>query len=163
MNMSLIITEVKHCTIDADYSSYHGYYIIKFSSFPYTLQSDLSIDEQVISSSKIVCEGTYLFPISINYHYYVLQKKSMKTIIIFRAIINGNVNVICYGSNDVVPQCLSFISYNDYNTLSPLHIHMKEHDIIINENNKREGIEFERSVSIRTQDTTYDYNYEFWD
>ena len=40
---------------------------------------------------------------------------------------------------------------------------MKEHNIIIDENNRREGIEFDRSVSIGTQYTTYDYHDEFWD
>ena len=32
MNMALIIMEVKHGAIDTDDSSYHGCYIIKFSS-----------------------------------------------------------------------------------------------------------------------------------
>ena len=40
---------------------------------------------------------------------------------------------------------------------------MKEHDIIMYENNLREGIESERSVSSITQDTNYDQNDEFWD
>ena len=40
---------------------------------------------------------------------------------------------------------------------------MKEHDNIMNEKNQRESIEFDMSVSIVTQDTTYDYNDEFWD
>ena len=50
MKMSLIITEGKYGAIDADDSSCNGYYIIKLSSYPYTLQVDLSIDGQVISS-----------------------------------------------------------------------------------------------------------------
>ena len=33
---------------------------------------------------------------------------------------------------------------------------MKEHDNIMDENNRRESIEFDISVSIETQDTTYD-------
>ena len=33
---------------------------------------------------------------------------------------------------------------------------MEEHDNILDENNKIESIEFERSVSIGTQYTTYD-------
>ena len=33
----------------------------------------------------------------------------------------------------------------------------------MDENNRRERIEFEISVSIGTQDTTYDYSNEFWD
>ena len=63
MNMSLIIMEGKYGAIDTYKYSCHGYYIIKLSSYPYTLQADLSIDGQVISSGKIVCEGNYLFPI----------------------------------------------------------------------------------------------------
>ena len=40
---------------------------------------------------------------------------------------------------------------------------MEEHNNIMDENSRREKIEFYRSVSIGTQDTTYDYNDEFWD
>ena len=73
MNMNLVIMEVKYGAIDTDSSSCHGYYITKFSSLSYSLQVDLSIDRQVISSSELVCEGTYFSPMSINSHYYVLQ------------------------------------------------------------------------------------------
>ena len=95
MIMYLIITEGKYGAIDGDDSSCHGYYIINFSSSPYTLQSDLSIDGWVISSGEMVREGTYFFPINTNYHYYVLQiNKPNNTIVSISTIINGNVNVI---------------------------------------------------------------------
>ena len=82
MNMSLITTEGKYGAIDTDDYSCHRYYIIKFSSSPCTLQGDLSIDGQVISSRKQLCEVTYFFPISINYHYYVLQKNLLTQLFI---------------------------------------------------------------------------------
>ena len=50
MNLSLIIMEGNCGAIDYDDYSCYGYYIIKFSSYPYTPQSDLSIDGKVISS-----------------------------------------------------------------------------------------------------------------
>ena len=56
MNMSLIIMEGNYNAIDAD-GSCHGYYIIKFSSYPYTLQVYLSIYGQVIYSCEMLCEG----------------------------------------------------------------------------------------------------------
>ena len=74
MNMSFITMKGDYGAIDTDDSSRHGYYIIKFSSLPYTLQADLSIDGKVISSGKIACKGTYIFPISNNSHYYVEVK-----------------------------------------------------------------------------------------
>ena len=136
MNMSLIIMEGEYGAIDTDYSSCPGYYIITFSSSPYNLQVDLSIYGQVISSGGIVCEVTYFFPINLNYNYYVLQKtKSINIIVSLRKTINGNVNVICYDSKDVISPCLWYISNNDYNNLSPLHIPMKEHDYIMDINN----------------------------
>ena len=78
-NMSLIIMKGKNGVIDTDDSSCHGYYIINVSWIPYTLQSDLSIYGQVISSGEIVCEGTYFFPIIINSHCYGLQKTNPLT------------------------------------------------------------------------------------
>ena len=65
--------EGNYGAIDTDNSSCNGYYIIKFSSSLYTLQADLSIDGQDISSGTILFQGTYFFPISINSRYYVLQ------------------------------------------------------------------------------------------
>ena len=55
MNMSLIIMEGKYGTIHDDDSSCQGYYIIKFSSYPYNLQADLNIYGPVISSGEMLC------------------------------------------------------------------------------------------------------------
>ena len=109
--MSLIILDGKYGAIDDDYCSCHGYCIIKFTSSKYNLQSNFGIDGQVISSGKMVCEGTYFFPININSHYYVLQKpKPINTIVSYRTITNGNINIICYDSKNVVTMCLRYIS-----------------------------------------------------
>ena len=66
--------EGKYGDIDTYDYSFHGYYIIKFSSYPYTLLVDLSIYGQIISSSEMVCEGNYFFPINMNSRYSVLQR-----------------------------------------------------------------------------------------
>ena len=84
------------------------------------------------SFGEMVFEGIYFFPININSHYRVLQiTKSINTIVSLRIIINGNVNVMCYDYKDVFPACLRSISQNGYNTFSPIHIPMKEHDNIM--------------------------------
>ena len=71
MNISLVIMEVKYGAIDIDNYLCHGYYIIKFSSSPYTLQEYLIIDGQVISSGEILCERTDFFTININSRCYI--------------------------------------------------------------------------------------------
>ena len=106
MNMYLIIIEVNYSTIYDDYSTWHGYYIIIFSSSPYTLQADFNIEGQVISSGEIVCEVTYYFPINTNSNYYVTPKKSNNKIVYLSTMINGNIKIIYYDSNAVVPTSL---------------------------------------------------------
>ena len=61
MNVSLIITEGNYDAIDADDYAYHGYYVIIFSSYPYTLQSYFNKDNQVVYSGEMLCKGTYYF------------------------------------------------------------------------------------------------------
>ena len=100
MNTYLIIMEGKYYDINADDSTCHGYYIIKFSSSPHNLQAYLSIYGQVISSGEMVCEGTYYFPINMNYHFLIQITKSINTIVSLRKIINGNTNIICYDLKD---------------------------------------------------------------
>ena len=99
MNISLIYMEGNYGAIDADDSTVHGYYIMIFSSYTYTLQEDLSIYGQVTSSDEMVSEG--FFSININPHYYVSPKnKPNNTIVSLRKMINGNVNLIRYYSKD---------------------------------------------------------------
>ena len=58
----------------------------------------------------MVCEGTYLFPININYHCYVLEvTKPINTIVSLRKIINGNANIIFYDLKYAVPPYLRSI------------------------------------------------------
>ena len=64
MNMSLIAMEGNCGDIDDNDSLCHGYHIIKFSSYPYTLQSGSNIDDQVIYSGKLYLKE--LFKININ-------------------------------------------------------------------------------------------------
>ena len=107
INISLVVMEGKYGAIHTDYSSFHGYFIINFSSYLYTLQADLSIDGQVILSGESFCEGTHFLSININSHYYIYKIKFINKNVSLRKIINGNVKFICYNSKDVVPLCLS--------------------------------------------------------
>ena len=136
MNMYLVVTKRNYGAIDYGNYSCHDYHIIKISSPPYTFQSDLNIDVKVVSSSEMVCEGTYYFPIIINYHYYASpENKPNNTIASLRTIINGNVNVKFYDSNDVVPSSLRNFSQNDFSSLTPIHVPIKDRVNIMDENN----------------------------
>ena len=67
-------------------------------------------------------------------------KKKAHEHICFRTILNVNINVIWHDLKDIVPLCLRYISQSNCNILSPLHIPMREHDIIMDGNNQIDGI-----------------------
>ena len=67
----MIIDEVIIGAIDVDYTWCHGHYIIRFSSYSYNLKDDFNIYVGLISSSKMVYEGTYPPTTNSNSHYYV--------------------------------------------------------------------------------------------
>ena len=60
-NIYWIIMGGKYDAIYTDDYSRHGYYIIKFSSYLYTLQEGLRVDGQVISSVEMVCKELISF------------------------------------------------------------------------------------------------------
>ena len=153
MNISLIITEEN--MVQLILTILHVMDIIPsiFIRFRRTFKQTWVFIENLFHLEKLYVKEL-IFSNQYYSHYYVLQKsKYINTIVYLRTTINGNINVLCYDSKYIVPQCLMSISKYDYNTLSPLHTPMRENDIIIYENNLREGIEFERYVPIGTQDT----------
>ena len=67
----------------------------------------------------------------------------------FSTFINGKVCVKYYDTNDYTKYSLQRNPQNYFTSLSSLHIPTEEHDNITDKNNRREGIEFERLVSIQ--------------
>ena len=80
-----------------------------------------------------------------------------------RTIINEEVHVKFYDSDDIVPCSLQTILQNYFNSLSPLDVPTAELDTIMYKNNSREDIWLEQSLSIRINYCVYDINDEFWD
>ena len=48
--------------INTDYTTTNGFYVIQFLSDAYTLQSNATIDGQVISDGELVVKAQYLCP-----------------------------------------------------------------------------------------------------
>ena len=109
--------EVCYGAIGSDDSKFHGYYIIKYYSYPNTIQSDWNIDVQLISSGEMVCEGTYYFSIN-------TKNKSNNTQVSQREIFNINVNFICYYWDDNVPSYLISVTQKCFSSITLIHLPM---------------------------------------
>ena len=63
---------------------------------------------------------------------------------------------MCYDLKDVFPSSLRSTPHKYFSSLTPLNVPTEEHNNINDENNQRQSIEFDRSVSVGTQECTYD-------
>ena len=71
----------------------------------------------------MLCKGTHFWSITINSNYYVSSSNKAKiNIVSLRKIINGNINMKFYYSNDIVPYYLMKISQNNFSSLTSLHV-----------------------------------------
>ena len=93
----MVIVERKFGAIDTKDSSCHGYHIINFPSYPYILQENVTVYGKFICFGEIVCDGNYLCPISIKYHYYASNgMDNITTPIYLHTVMNGNAKVNIY-------------------------------------------------------------------
>ena len=58
INKSLIFIEGNYSAVYSDDSTCHGYYIMRFSLYPYNLQLYFNIDGKFIYSGEVTYEGT---------------------------------------------------------------------------------------------------------
>ena len=81
-------------TIDTDSRKYHGYSMVEFSSSPYTLQENKTIDDKVIESGELVSNGRY-FNTAIAHSIRYVNKRygNIETIISLGTILKSDISV----------------------------------------------------------------------
>ena len=81
-------------TIDTDSRKYHGYSMVEFSSSPYTLQENKTIDGQVMESGQLVSNGRYFNTfISHSIRYVNTRYGNIEIIISLGTIIKSDISV----------------------------------------------------------------------
>ena len=68
--------------INTAYNTSNGFYVIKFVSDAYTLQSNTTIDGQVVSTGKLVIKAQYLCSMQENTNWYWKQQPLQQTILV---------------------------------------------------------------------------------
>ena len=89
----------------------------------------MNIHEQVISSGKIICEGTNLCPINTKSHYYVpFNMYKSRNILQLHNFINGDVNFMIYGVDNVITSVFNYSTRREFSILSQLFVLLEEHE-----------------------------------
>ena len=64
-----------------------------------------------------------IYAVNINSYYCLSSNNEEKKIVSLSTIINGDVNVKCYDSNDIVTNYFWTTSQNKFSSLYPLNVH----------------------------------------
>ena len=86
-----------------------GYYILKWTSCPYHLQKDITVDTfdppMVLHAGDVVCEAVYLNPVFFTKFIYThSDAKDMSTIVLLKHVVDSNIDIKLIRNKDDLPQ-----------------------------------------------------------
>ena len=70
-NMGSYVSECSFGAVNTNDTRTEGFYIVRFTSFPYTLQDDEYVDNEVLTGGSIVCDAVYYEPARENSLWYI--------------------------------------------------------------------------------------------
>ena len=135
----------------------NGFYIVQFLSGEYTLQNNTTIDGQVISVGELVFKAQYICSMQENTNWCWKEQPLHQTIMFpTRTILHSRVDVITIRYVQHTPKNICNIS-QEIKSIQRHPIIMTDagYDYILDEIERREKNDFERNVSVNSDEDYY--------
>jgi hypothetical protein len=122
-----------------------GYYVVQWSSDPYTLQEDLPLDSGTfIPGGEIVCDATYYQKVPRAKHWYIPEKsetgENLKTIVRMKHVLAPDLYLLEVSNQNKLPNTCN---KRQILLLNPIRIAEHDHDWIHDEIARREEMDYE--------------------
>ena len=156
-NMASLFQAGMYGAINTEYNTSNVSYVIQFVSQAYTLQNNTTIDGQVISAGGVVVKSQYLCSMQENTNWYWKKQPLQHTIIVpTRTILHPRLDFITIRYFQYIPKNVcSSIQVNKSIQRHPISMTDADYDSILDEIECHEKIEFERNVSVNSDDEYY--------
>ena len=153
-NMASLVQLDMYGAINTDDNTTNVFYLIKLLSDAYTLQNNATIDRQVISDGELVVKAQYLCSMQENTNCYWKQQTLQQTIIFpTRTILHPRLEVIIIRYVQDIPKKLCGRNKAKKGIQRhPIIVTDADYNYIMDEIERRETIEFERNVSVKSDD-----------
>ena len=152
--MASLVQPGKYDVINTADTTTNGFYAIKFISEVYTLQNNTKFDGKIISACELVVKAKYLCSMHENTNW-CRKKQSLKQNIIVTTctILHPCIDVfrITY-FRDIPKTVCNKIQAKKTIQRHPIFITNANYDYILDEIKRRGGIEFERNVSVNSDE-----------
>ena len=152
--MYALVQSGHYGVIKKDYTTINGFYVIKLISWSYTMQNNIQIDGHIVYAGKLVVNAQYLYNMQENTNWYWKQQPLQQTIIVpTHTIIHPNIDVITIIYVHRIPKNLCIRNQAKKSIqIHPIIMTDADYDYILDEIKRHERIEFERNVSVISDD-----------
>eukprot|EP00957_Ditylum_brightwellii_P144471 11004668-Ditylum_brightwellii.AAC.1 len=73
--MGAMVNENNVVVVNTNDPERKGFYIVKFTSHPYTLQGNIEVDNDLIEEGSLVCKAEYMSPTHKGSLWYLILKE----------------------------------------------------------------------------------------
>lgn len=145
------------CTNDPDAD---GYYVVQWSSDPYTLQEDLPLESGTfIPGSEIVCENNYYQKVPRAKHWYIPEKseegENLNTTVRMKHVVAPSMYLLEVSNQNKLPNTCN---KRQILPLNPIQISVHDHNLIHDEIGRREEMDYEEDGLIGNENPSLEDN-----
>lgn len=142
-NIASTIAESSYGAVNTEDPQTDGYYIVKFISSPYTLQNDVVVNGDRISSGMLVCDAEYLSPAFKGSNWYVTPIGGTISVIIqMSKVLISNIDVKVVTERSQLDRDMKSLSNADILSKKPFKLSDNDKKTIIDEIRRREAMEY---------------------
>jgi len=142
-NIAATIAESSYGAVNTEDPQTDGYYIVKFISSPYTLQNDVVVNGDRISSGMLVCDAEYLSPAFKGSNWYVTPIGGTISVIIqMSKVLISNIDVKVVTERSQLDRDMKKLSNADILSKKPFRLSDNDRKTIIDEIKRRDAMEY---------------------
>ena len=143
-NLASTITENSYGSVNTDDPQTEGFYIVMFTSEPYSLQEEINVHGDIINCGTLVCDAKYCSPAQINSRWYVhLSDEGNETTIQVSKILTTQLSVEVVSDTSHLDRSVKTITQSELSIKKPFKLSDFDYDCIRDKQQRREDIEYE--------------------
>jgi hypothetical protein len=142
-NIAATVAESSYGAVNTEDPQTDGFYIVKFISSPYTLQNDVEVNGDRISSGTLVCDAEYLSPAFKGSNWYVTPIGNIVSVVVeMSKVLISNIDVELATERSQLDRNLKVLTSSEILSKKPFRLSDNDRKNIIDEIRRREAMEY---------------------
>ena len=142
--MGAMVNENNFGAVNTNDPKAKGFYIVKFTSLPYTLQENIKVDNDLIKEGSLVCEAEYMSPAQEGSLWYLIPKEgTISTAVDMGKVLIARLSVSVITSISQLDRSVNNLTLSNIIERKPFKLCGLDYDDIMEEISRKEVIEYD--------------------